>query len=105
MTPFLMLAESPPMDGTALIVAAVLAMITMSFLTSRGQKKEKDKHAKWVDGLAKNTHVVTRSGIHGSVMNVRPDGVVLKVDEEKGVKMTFSRDAISHQVEPTSTGS
>lgn len=99
-------SDGSPMDSMALMIAIVLAFITMSVMSARSQKKEKARHAKWVDDLPKNTHVVTRSGIHGSVMSVKDNVVVLKVDEEKGVKLTVSKESISHKADSTeSSGS
>ena len=39
--------------------------------------------------------VVTAGGIIGSVVEVKPDVVVLRVDEGRETKLTFTRDAIT----------
>ena len=45
--------------------------------------------------MKKNDHVVTKGGMHGVVMNVKDDEVVLKIDEQQNVKVRFQKCAIA----------
>ena len=70
-------------------------MIAFLFLTSRSQKKrDKRKREDMYAGMTKNDRVLTIGGIVGTVMSVRDDEVVVKVDEANNTKMTFLRSAI-----------
>ena len=50
-------------------------------------------------GIKKHDRVRTIGGVLGSVVELKPDTVVLKVDESSNIRMTFSRDAIQQVVE------
>jgi preprotein translocase YajC subunit len=47
-----------------------------------------------MSGLKKNDQVRTVGGIIGSVVEVKPDVVVLKVDENSNTKITVARGKI-----------
>jgi preprotein translocase subunit YajC len=51
--------------------------------------------------LKKNDRVVTSGGIYGTVVSVEPDGdkVVLRVDDDRGIKITFSRASVTRVLE------
>jgi preprotein translocase subunit YajC len=48
--------------------------------------------------LSKNDRVVTIGGVIGTVVEVRENEVVLKVDESSNTRMRFSRNAIQSLV-------
>ena len=70
------------------------------FLLKPGKQREQDEKA-MLDKLKKNDHVVTKGGLHGVVMNVKDDEVVLKVDEQQNVKVRVQKTAIASVVGDT----
>ena len=82
-----------PMDSTFiyLTLAIVGAMVLFSFLSSRKQKKQRDS---LLSAIKRHDRVQTIGGVIGSVVEVKPDVVVLKVDESSNVRMTFARSAV-----------
>jgi preprotein translocase subunit YajC len=44
--------------------------------------------------LKKNDRILTRGGILGTVVGIKENEVVLKVDETTNTKMTFLKDAV-----------
>ena len=82
--------------GAAFFLPALMvAMIAFLFLTSRSQKKrEKRKREDMYSSMTKNDRVLTIGGIVGTVMSVRDNEVIVKVDEANNTKMTFLRSAI-----------
>jgi preprotein translocase subunit YajC len=59
-------------------------------------QKQKDQEEKQIlEKLKKNDHVVTKGGLHGVVMNVKDDEVVLRIDEQQNVKVRFQKNAIA----------
>jgi preprotein translocase subunit YajC len=54
--------------------------------------------------LKKNDKIVTASGIYGTVVSVDPSGdkLVLRIDDDKGVKLTMSRSSVTRVLEPSS---
>ena len=59
-----------------------------------GQRKEKKKREAMLDAIGKHDRVQTIGGVIGSVVELKSDTVVLKVDESSNTRMTFSRSAI-----------
>jgi preprotein translocase subunit YajC len=49
-----------------------------------------------IEALKRNDRVLTAAGIYGTVLTIDPKGerVTLRVDDEKGIKMTFSKSSI-----------
>jgi len=89
-------AKSRPgsgMDLTVFLPLIVLMAIVMIF-SSRGQKKERKKHADMLSTLKKGDKVKTVGGILGTVVEVRDSEVVLKVDENANTRLRFARAAI-----------
>ena len=90
-----------PFQFAPMIVIGVLAYLLLI-------KPERTKRAdmqKLLDGLAKNTRVVTIGGIHGTIVNIQKDSdeVTLKVDEATNTKIRVARSAISKVVTGTSS--
>jgi len=59
----------------------------------RNQKKKQDTHKNMLSSLAKNDEVITTSGIHGTVMNVKDQTIILKIDDD--VKIEIQKEAIA----------
>jgi len=64
------------------------------FLLIRPQKAKEKQHQKMLEGIAKNDEVVTSSGIHGTIVNLKDKTVSLRIDEN--VKMEVERSSISY---------
>jgi len=48
-----------------------------------------------ISAIKKHDRVQTIGGVIGSVVEVKPDYIVLKVDESSNTRITFSRSAIA----------
>ncbi|MFQ5590075.1 MAG: preprotein translocase subunit YajC [Phycisphaerae bacterium] len=73
----------------------MLALLAFMLLSARSQKKREkrerdDMHAR----LSKNDRVLTIGGAIGTVVSVRDNEVVVKVDESTNTKMTFLKTSI-----------
>jgi len=62
------------------------------------QKKRDKKHRAMLSELAKNDRVVTAGGIHAIVMSVKDDAAILKIDDDKDIKITVSLGSIAHVI-------
>jgi len=79
----------------ALMLPIFAAMIVFMFLSSRSQKKRQERERKeLLEQLNKNVRVLTVGGVIGTVISVKDDEVVLKVDESTNTKMTFIKSAV-----------
>jgi len=74
-----------------MLMLILLGMIVFSFLGGRKQKKQR---ASMLDSLKKHDQVLTRGGVFGSVVEIKSDRVVLKVDESSNTRITVLRDSI-----------
>ncbi len=75
-------------------ILVILMLVVFWWVMSRGRSKERQRYEQMLRSLKKNDRVLTIGGIIGTVVDVRDDEVVLKVDEAANVKMRFLRTAI-----------
>lgn len=73
----------------------LLGLLLVFFLwSSKSKKKQEQKHQQMLAGLKKGDKVTSIGGIVGTIIEVRDDEVVVKVDETNNVRMRFARWAI-----------
>ena len=84
--------QAPQMQQSPLMGLAPVALIfvVFYFLLIRPQKKQQQQHAKMLTELKKNDEVVTSGGIHGTIVNLQDDVVVIRVDENTRMKVQKS---------------
>ncbi len=75
-------------------IILLIAMVFFVFMMFRGPRKKQQEHKKMVQSLQKNDRVRTIGGIYGTVVDVRDDEIVLKVDESSNTKIKVSPSAI-----------
>ncbi|MBK8914628.1 MAG: preprotein translocase subunit YajC [Phycisphaerales bacterium] len=64
------------------------------WMMSRGQRRERDKYQQMLAALKRGDRVLTIGGIIGTIVEVRDNEAVLKIDEAANVKMRVVRSAI-----------
>src|SRR5262245_21246566 len=71
------------------------------FMILRPQQQQERKRKAMIDAMKKNDKIVTTGGIYGTVISVDPgqDRVVVRIDDEKGVKVTFTRSSVHRVLE------
>jgi len=74
------------------------------FLFIRPQQQAEHKRRSMIDTLKKNDKVVTTGGMYATVVSIDPghDKVVLRVDDERGVKLAFTRASIARVIDSSS---
>lgn len=89
-------APAGPGSSFALIYAVLFAVFAFVFLSQRShQKREKREREQLFANMSKNDRVLTIGGIIGTIVQVRDNEVVVKVDETTNTKMTFAKSAIT----------
>ncbi|MDI9433850.1 MAG: preprotein translocase subunit YajC [Sedimentisphaerales bacterium] len=73
----------------------ILIFVLMYLFLMRAPRKQQQKQKQMVQSLNKNDRVRTIGGIFGTVVEVRGDEVVLKIDESNNTKIRVSTSAIS----------
>ncbi len=77
------------------IMPVLLVMLVfMTVMGSRREKAERAKRADFLKALGKNDRVVTTSGIIGSIVELKDDEIVLKVDDANNTRIRFTRAAV-----------
>lgn len=72
----------------------VLIFVAMYFLLFRGPRKKQQEHKQMVQSLKKNDRVCTIGGIIGTIVEIKPDEIILKVDESNNTKIRIAPTAI-----------
>jgi len=85
-------APSPFGSQFLLILLALFGV--MIFMQVMAGRKEKKKRQELLSSLARHDRVQTVGGIIGAIAEVRPDYVVLKVDESTNTKIRVARSAV-----------
>ena len=88
--------KPPPGNGIGMLFpAAMIGIIVFMFLSMRSQKKKEQRQKDEMQAkMAKNDRVLTVGGVIGTVISVKENEVVVKVDESTNTKMTFLKSAI-----------
>ena len=72
----------------------LIIIVVMYLLLFRGPRKKQQEHQKMVSSLKKNDRVRTIGGIFGTVVDVRQDDIVLKIDESNNTKIHILPSAV-----------
>ncbi len=96
---------SPPgggFGGNFLLIAG--GMIVFMFVISiMGQRRDRKKREALINSIAKHDKVQTVGGVIGSVVEVKSDTIVLKVDESANTRITFARSAVQQVITSNET--
>jgi preprotein translocase subunit YajC len=76
------------------LMLPVLIMIVLFVLMIRGPRKQQKEQKQMIQSLKKNDRVRTIGGILGTVMEVRGDEVILKIDETNNTRIHVTLSAI-----------
>lgn len=86
--------------GSALLFGFLLMIAVFYFVLFRGNRRQQRERQDLLTKLTKNDRVMTVGGIVGTVIQVRDNEVVLKVDETNNTKITFLKTAIQRVLQP-----
>ncbi|OUM96064.1 MAG: preprotein translocase subunit YajC [Thermobacillus sp. ZCTH02-B1] len=82
----------------SLILPMLIVFVIFYFLLIRPQQKRQKQRNLMLSQLKKGDKVTTIGGLHGTIVELTDDTVVLRVNDT--VKMTFDRTAINTVIEP-----
>jgi len=68
-------------------VPFIFIFVIFYFMLIAPQKKQQKEHRNLLANLKKNDEVVTASGIHGTIVNVKDTTVILRVDENVKIEV------------------
>jgi preprotein translocase subunit YajC len=73
----------------------ILMIVVMYFFFFRPQMKKQKEDRKFREAIAKGNRVVTTSGIHGKILEVKDNTVII---ESENTRLKFERSAISKEL-------
>jgi preprotein translocase subunit YajC len=73
----------------------IFIFIIFYFLLIRPQKTKEKEHQKMLSNLNKNDEVVTSSGIHGTIVNVKDKTLILRIDDN--VKIEVEKNCVAYK--------
>lgn len=77
------------------LIPLIFVFVIFYFLLIRPQKTKEKEHQKVLSNLNKNEEVVTSSGIHGTIVNVKDKTVILRVDDN--TKIEIEKNCIAYK--------
>ncbi len=86
--------QSAQINPFFIIFQFVMIIGIFYFILIRPQKTEQKRRQKMLNNVSKNDEVVTSSGIHGTVVNVKDKTVTLRIDEN--VKIELEKSCIGY---------
>jgi len=84
-------AEAP--NPLISLMPLILMFVIFYFLLIRPQQKKQKDHKKMLSELKKNDQVITSGGIHGTIVNLKDNTYIIRVDDN--VKIEVSKSAVS----------
>jgi len=94
---FALLAQAAPTPAgpnpLASFVPIILIFVIMYFLLFRPQIKRQKEQARLISTLKTGDHVVTASGIHGMISNVKDRTIIVKIADN--VKIEMEKSAVA----------
>ncbi|MFC4809031.1 preprotein translocase subunit YajC [Paenibacillus sp. GCM10023250] len=81
------------MSGAASLIPFILMFAVFYFLLIRPQQRKSKQRNLMLGGIKKGDKIVTIGGMHGTIVELTDDTVVLRVND--ATKITFDRSAIN----------
>lgn len=81
--------------GYQMIIMMVVLFAIVYFFMIRPQNKKQKEIQKFRNSLTIGQKIVTIGGIHGVIKSINDDEATVTIEVATGVKMVFSKDAIS----------
>jgi len=83
-----------PFGGMTMPIVLLVGLAALFWWSGRSRRKQEAKRREMLASLRKGDKVTSIGGIVGTIVEVREDEVVVKVDETNNVRMRFARWAI-----------
>ena len=90
---FLMAKTGNPM--MQFLPLMVIMFAVMYFLIIRPQKQKEKKRQQMITNVRKQDRIVTAGGVHGVVVSVKENEVIVRIDDAKDVKIKVDKSALT----------
>ena len=86
--------QPTPVNPLMQFLPFIFIFVIFYFLLIRPQKQSQKQHQEMIKNLQKNDEVVTSGGIHGKIVNIKDNTIVLRIDDN--AKMEINRSAVAY---------
>jgi preprotein translocase subunit YajC len=86
-------SSSNPLQSYGILIVMPLIILVFYFLVMRPQNKKQKEAKKMLENLRKGDRIVTIGGLRGTIVSVKDDAVILKVDDN--TKLEYSKSAVA----------
>ena len=86
--------QGSPFSGATTFIWMGAMIVIMYYVMIRPQSKRQKEHQRLISSLKTGDHVVTSSGIHGLITNVKDKTVTVKVADN--VKIEMEKSAVAN---------
>jgi preprotein translocase subunit YajC len=86
------------------LVPFIFIFVIFYFMIIMPQRKQQKEHRNLLANLKKNDEVVTASGIHGTIVNVKDTTVILRVDDNVKIEVEKISIAALKNIPSTTQG-
>jgi len=90
-----------PFGGSNFFFILIGMMVLLLVISTVGPRRERKKREALIAAIKKHDRVQTIGGVIGSIVEVKPDFVVLKVDESSNTRIRFAKTAIQQVLDTT----
>ena len=90
----LLAAEGEQGSALGMLMPILIVVVIFWLLVFRPASRERKEREGQIKALKKHDKVITNAGIHGTVMSLDDESVVLRIDDKNNVRVKFSRAAI-----------
>ncbi len=90
---FLMAKAGNPM--MQFLPLMIIMFAVMYFLIIRPQKQKEKKRQAMITNVRKQDRIVTAGGVHGVVVSVKENEVIVRIDDAKDVKIKVDKSALT----------
>jgi preprotein translocase subunit YajC len=81
------------MSQWGILIVMPLIILVFYFLVMRPQNRKQKEAKKLLENLRKGDRIVTIGGLRGTIVSLKDDAVVLKVDDN--TKLEYSKSAVA----------
>lgn len=75
------------------VIPYILIFFIFYFIVLKPQKDKQKERQQLLSNVKKNDEIITTSGIHGTVVNIKDATVIIRIDDN--VKIEINKDAIA----------
>lgn len=86
--------QAPQSGLMSFLMPMILIFGVFYFILIRPRQREQKQRKQMVEEMKKYDKIVTIGGVFGTIMEVRDQEIIVKVDDSSNTRMRFARSAI-----------